>query len=191
MNVRVLPIAACIALTLLPGAGALGNEAEADVGATSALAVCQVAVFVRAVVILGLEDSLGLAAAPAPRGLAPTLAQAEPATTYTASCDVVVGTIRIIVPAGQAARAGSHVAGPPSVASSAVLGNSAALTVAPGGAAAICQHFLLIDSVVITGGAFGLPAGASKGPLLVPSEERSAACRTEIGEVEIIEMPAA
>lgn len=192
MNMRVLPIAMCLALILPPGAAALvGNEAEVDVGATSALAVCQVAVLVRAVIILGLEDGLGLAVAPAAQGLAPTLAQVEPTTTYTASCDVVLGTIRIIVPAGQAARAGSHVSGPPGIASPASIGNSASLTVAPGGAAAICQHFLLIDSVVITGGAFGLPTGASKGPLLVPSEERSAGCRTEIGEVEIIEMPPA
>lgn len=192
MNMRVLPIATCVALALLPGAVALvGNEAEVDVGPTSAIAVCQFAVLVRAVIILGLEDGLGLAAAPAAQGLAPVLAQAEPTTVYTASCDVTLGTIRIVVPAGEATRAGSHVSGPPWVGSPASFGNSASLTVAPGGAAAICQHFLLIDSVVIMGGAFGLPAGASKGPLLVPSEERSADCRTEIGEVEIIETPRA
>lgn len=188
MNTRVAATLCCVlALGVLPGATAFGNEARLVVGGESSVAVCQVAVYVRAVIILGFEDSLGLAAKPADQSFATAMASADPVGTYAARCDILLGTIRIVVPSGQAARAASHVSGPPAVASSAAFGNSVEATFAPGGAAATCQHLLLIDSVIITGSAYGLPTGSSGGPLLVPPTGGTAGCRTAIGEIEIVE----
>lgn len=186
MNTRVVPIASCVlAISLLPGAAALGNEARLVVGESGSVAVCQLAVFVRAVVILGFEDSLGLAARPAQTPLVSALSSAEPTRTFAARCDVLVDTVRIVVPAGEAARVASHVSGPPAVASPG-FGNSVSIDAAPGSSVATCQTILLIDSVIIAGGAFGLPTGGG-GPLLVAPQEGAADCRVAIGEFEIVE----
>lgn len=186
MTRPALAIAMLSTLILSPVASAVGNEAHVEADENGAVAVCQLAVLVRAVIVLDLEDSLGLVARQADEPLSAALASAVPADAPRASCDVTIGTLRIVVPAGESARAGSYVSGPPAAA----FAREPATSVA-GDNVAICQHFLLIDSVIITGGAYGLPTGASAKPLLVSPGDGRASCRTGVGELEIVELPAA
>lgn len=193
---RVTPkLAPMLALTLIlttflpeARAGIASNEATVTAGDGSAAAVCQLLVLVRAVIILDLEDSLGLAAAPSERRLEQVLTPESVTREVEATCDIMLHLLRVVVPPGEAVRARSYITGPPSVApETSVAENKLTLTTSSESAVAVCQYILLIDSVIIAGGAYDLPTVGSIEPHLMPTGGGKAGCSVELGRVEIIE----
>lgn len=196
----LLPLlAATMGMAPAATAAVASNVAHVTVGADhSGVATCQVLVVVRAVLILGLEDRLGLTAAPTRAPV--NLTTPPPNGRYyggDAECRSAIERLRLVYPSGEmAATRSTYVSGPPGVAGEAPRAAAnlwrAAVT-GVGSAAAICQHLVIVDSVIIAGGAHGLPTGALPGAVvLTAAPDRSgarAACSAEVGAVEVVTEP--
>lgn len=174
---RSTVILACL-LFVLPGSAAIGNEATVvHASEGNATAICQVAVIVGAVIIMGLEDGLGLVE-PVRGTPADVVALIAPAGGgAAATCLSRIGELRVDVegagPApvyvGGAAPAGS----PPGAATA-------------GGGIAVCQRVVIVSSVILGGTAYGLPAGYHPGALSIESasgDGAGAACEAGVGRV--------
>lgn len=183
--------------TPLAGGVIAGNRADIDVSAPgSAAASCQVLVLVNAVIVLDLEDGLALLSerARAPATVAVPAASSLGSGSF-AECRVILDTLRVVLPTrGEAAVArGSYVSGPPPVADEHVVGPGIRVDVTgAGSAAAACQFVVLVNSVILGGGAFGLPTGPAPHVLAVPTEHAvggegaSASCEALVRSVEVV-----
>lgn len=198
-------IAAALAFTLvlvavaspLAGGVVAGNRADVDVDAPrSAAASCQVLVLVNAVIVLDLEDGLALLSerARAPATITVPAAASLGSGSF-AECRVILDTLRVVFPthAEAATSRGSYVAGPPPVADEHRVGPGIRVDVTgDGSAAAVCQFVVLVNSVILGGGAFGLPTGPAPHVLTVPAERAgagggaTASCEALVRNVEVV-----
>lgn len=181
-----------------PSATALiaGNGVRADVsGDASGLAACQVVVLVRAVIVLDVEDRLGLAVGTPSEPAAIHVPGTATFNGTLAECRVLVRHLTVTLPTkaeADAARS-SYVSGPAPVANetlqTAVNAWNVRVTGA-GSSAAVCQYIVLVSSVVIGGGAYGLPTGTAHQVLTsatTPAGDSGAdaRCSARVGRVEV------
>lgn len=187
----ILVAVAGLAATPAALAGAVTNEAYVrSSGDGSAVAVCQLLIVVGAVVVVGLEDGLSLVTRRTEDALELTVSPGSAGAPVSASCDILLKKLRIVVPYGEAVRARSYVSGAAAYGEDPFFKNKLKMELGgPEDAAAICQHILLIDSVIIGGGVAGLRTGTSDGPLLLSQtpDGAHASCDVEVGSIEIIE----
>lgn len=175
-------IAFLLAPVALPApAGALAGEADVDaVPDGTGAAVCQVALYWRVVLVVELEDRLGLAS---PLRDAGSVMPIRPLATARAGCDVAVGVLTLRIPETAGTRS-TLVTGPPGIASA-----PQARVLEDAGGLAVCRRIVLVESVVIGGGAAGLPTGRL-GPVLShgdgPSDPAAAVrCHSQVEWVSI------
>jgi hypothetical protein len=179
--VRLLVLAVVLVFAA-PAAGArMGNDADvALAGARTAVALCQFAVLVNTVVVAGVEDSLGLVVAVGPPP------QAPPGATATAECSTTTRNVTITV-RGAGPTAGGLVLGPPPAS-----GNVARVQLdGPEHAGAVCQALVLVNAVVVGGGALGLAPGPTDGSAPAPAAagREDARCSTILRNVTIRILP--
>lgn len=173
-----------ILLPAIPGSAALGNHASVEVVAPdSAAAVCQVFLLVNSIVILEMEDSLGLVALPPLVPIEARLGVSAMGASSDAACSTLIERVAVYAPT-PLALGRSFVSGPALAAAPAALGTGA------GSDVAICQYALLLDSVVIGGGAYGLPTGHGRGLVaatLASSEGGRATCEAGVRDLAFVE----
>lgn len=182
-----MPTSIVIAFLLalgLPGGGALGNHAALDVSAPgSAAASCQLYVLVGSIVVLDVEDGLGLVALPPAQTLGARLAQAGAASESIATCSSVIERLVVRVPAGSGL-GGTFVSGP------ALHAEPVVSVTGEGSDAAACEYAVVVDSIVMGGGAFGFPTGDAAGILSVAATTAprgTASCEAAIREIVLEE----
>lgn len=177
-------VAFTIAILLVPvalpaPARALSGEAEVEaVPAGTGAAVCQMAVYWRVVLVVEVEDRLGLASPARGGGSPPPF---RPLATARAGCDVAVGVLTLRIPAAAGIRS-TLVTGPPGF-------GPAPQALEEDGGFVVCRRVVLVESVVIGGGAAGLPTGRA-GPVLSygdgPSDPAAAVrCHSQVEWVSI------
>jgi len=167
-----------------PPSIAMGNHAELVVEApNSAAASCQVFILVHSLVIIEAEDSLALVTLPARTGLGaqlPALAEDEGSI---ATCSTFIEEIHVNVPTGLGL-APSFVSGP------ALAHEPSIVVTGENSDADACQYALMIGSIVIGGGAFGLPTGETSGMVTLNaplSHGGEASCEAAVGTITIHE----
>lgn len=158
----------------------------------AAVASCQVLVLVNAVIVLELEDGLGLVSGlpaeparirvPATHGFSGTLAE----------CRVIVDRLRVVL--GDGDSSASYVSGPPPVSTEGTVIERVRVEIdGDGVAVALCQFVILVDSVILGGGPYGFPTGAAPGVLKVDASPAGAAsdasCEANVNDVEVVRPP--
>lgn len=143
-----------------------GDHAHVEVHAdNSAAAACQVLVLADALIILEAEDTLGLVSIWSDEPAEIVLAAQAPATTALADCSVVIDQLSISFPGADSSKLarGNRVTGPPPVAL-ATAGSRPGLewkleVTGTGSEGVICQVVVIVGSIIMGGGAFGISGG--------------------------------
>ncbi len=188
---RVSVVLALIAPLVLPVSAAESgsNEVEIDVeGKDNHVASCQLLVLVQPLLILALEDRLGLVTRASSRALGDVIASQVGGNTFS-ECSVDVGNITLRLPASFSSA--TFVSGPEGNGAS---GHSyPAGTVItrhdPGNTAAVCQHIVMVGALIVGGGAFGLPTGKSGSvvhAVTTKNPDWGSACDIDVGAVTVI-----
>lgn len=188
MSTRALLLVILVATMLAPGASGGENQFQATIaGQGNAIANCQLAIVIGSVLLLGMEDGLGLATLPsqAPPRLALPPSQGSAAN---ATCETVVDELRIH--GAQRHGAQTFVSGPQLVGTSDGVGTRGIVIPLPyGNTVAVCQKTFYVDSLVLGGTAFGLSPGWNREPVrvtFVASPEATAQCRVDVLAIKFI-----